>query len=551
MYKNTSGFTIIELLVVIAVIGILSTISLLSFNRFQANSRDSQRSSSATIISEALEKYYDQNGEYPSCNSMTGAGTAVAATLDGVDQKALVAPRAAAIETNSIDFCATLAPSVATDSFAYVGDGSAACTTTSCLLYTLQYKEEGTGNIISLNSRRTTDIATSTNVTDLAVSSINFTQINLTWTTVPNASSYAVERSTSAGFSVPANITALPSSSTNSSTSTGLTAGTQYWYRVAPIGAGTQGSWSNIATTTTPELSTPNCTATANGVNQIVVTWTAVSLATSYTLQFDNNSGFTSATIVNSLPTTPLSYTISGLTAGTTRFVQVRAAATGDIGEYCAFQSATTPVPAPTCLSATTNSTTQITASWAACPVAVAQTYTLQYDDNSGFATPTSITGLVTTSRAVTGLTEGKTYWFRVYALVGTTSSTASPSASATTAITAPTGVSISSFVPQPNLLRRFDAGDWIVTPGPTNWYYASGTAGGSCAAGTTREMYFSSHYDSPITTRGPTGWGAAAIKYDIQPVSGSGIRFIVYVRCVGTNATSGIVSATSGYSFN
>lgn len=145
MHKNTSGFTIVELLVVIAVIGILSTISVLSFNHFQANSRDSQRSSSVVIIAEALEKYYDANGEYPSCNSMTSAGNSVASILGGVDQKALVAPRAIAAKTNSIDFCTSLAPGVTTDSFAYVGDGSAECTTTSCLSYTLQYKEEATG----------------------------------------------------------------------------------------------------------------------------------------------------------------------------------------------------------------------------------------------------------------------------------------------------------------------------------------------------------------------------------------------------------------------
>ena len=633
MHRNTSGFTIIELLVVIAVVGILSTISLLSFTRYQADSRDTQRSSSATIIAEALEKYYDQNGEYPSCNTMTNTATVVSSALGGVDPKVLVAPQADTGQTNSIDLCTTLTAGVTTDSFAYVGDGSAACNTTSCFSYTLQYREESTGDIVSLESRRITNIATS-NTTTLAASSISASQINLSWDVIENANSYELVRATNAGFTTGVTTT-YPTS--NSENVTGLSASTQYWFRVRGVSTGGNSAWSNDVNAFTRPAVPANPGASTTSSTSITVSWTNVTGATSYRVQRSTTPGFDSgttgsvsgiagtphvqtglqqgtqywfrvyasnsagegaaSTIVNATTTLPAptglattpsnnsinfswgavtnataydveystspsfspllgsfnnltgtSQNITGLSVGTLYYIRVEAKNAVTTSAF-ASTSDTTIVPAPTCLTATTNSTTQITASWAACPVGVADTYTLQYDDNSGFTTPTSITGLTTTSRAVTGLTQGRTHWFRVYALVGAASSAASPTANATTTISAPTGVSVGSVIS--GAVRRFDAGDWIITPDPTNWYYAYGTAGGTCPAGSTRQMYFSSNYNSPTTTRGPTGWGTASTKYDIQPTSGYGIRFTVYVRCVGTNATSGTVSSTSGYAYN
>ena len=70
MRESKSGFTIVELLVVMVIIGILTALGVLSYSKIQASTRDYQRSSKITIIAESLEKYYDQNGEYPSCTAM-------------------------------------------------------------------------------------------------------------------------------------------------------------------------------------------------------------------------------------------------------------------------------------------------------------------------------------------------------------------------------------------------------------------------------------------------------------------------------------------------
>lgn len=61
------AFTLIELMVVISVIAILATIALFGFGKAQSAARDVQRAQSMNGIQAALERYYGDNGGYPSC----------------------------------------------------------------------------------------------------------------------------------------------------------------------------------------------------------------------------------------------------------------------------------------------------------------------------------------------------------------------------------------------------------------------------------------------------------------------------------------------------
>lgn len=138
------GFTLLELIVVIVIIGILATIGIVSFSVIQSGVRNSQRSSRITIIGEALEKYYEKNGEYPSCAALTAdISTVTTNTLIGLDPNVLSAPNAAS-GTNSIT-CDDISGSTGSNVYAYLvgGDG-----------WTLKYKEEGSGSTIPLESRR-------------------------------------------------------------------------------------------------------------------------------------------------------------------------------------------------------------------------------------------------------------------------------------------------------------------------------------------------------------------------------------------------------------
>lgn len=65
--------------------------------------------------------------------------------------------------------------------------------------------------------------------TTLMLNAVSSTQINATWTAVSNATNYALERSTTADFASP---TTVYSGTALTFSNTGLTAGTQYYYRV-------------------------------------------------------------------------------------------------------------------------------------------------------------------------------------------------------------------------------------------------------------------------------------------------------------------------------
>ncbi len=330
MYEPKSrlpkGFTLVELVVVIAVIGILAGISIVGFSRYQADTRDARRSSSVISITEALEKYYDVNGEYPSCSALSATGTNVSqATLKGINQSTLIAPQASSSDTNSIKCTSSgsILTSSGIDFFEYQGDGSPDCNGSgSCLQFTLKYKDEGSGTIKTISSRRNTDIVTSGATSITSITAIDFSQVNLSWSSVANASTYTIQRATNAGFTT--NLASATTAST-STTITGLSYGTLYYFRVAPNSQVGQGVWSAASSTTTWSLSTPVGTATPNSSSQITFTWPAVTHAASYSVQLASDSGFTSI-LYSGAPTTSGSLVSTGLTPGTPYYLRIIAA---------------------------------------------------------------------------------------------------------------------------------------------------------------------------------------------------------------------------------
>lgn len=64
------GFTIVELIIVIVIISIMASIAFVGYNLVQISTNDTHREADVTAIMNALETYYNKNGEYPANDSL-------------------------------------------------------------------------------------------------------------------------------------------------------------------------------------------------------------------------------------------------------------------------------------------------------------------------------------------------------------------------------------------------------------------------------------------------------------------------------------------------
>lgn len=435
--KGRRGFTLVELIVVIAVIAILATLATLGLSRYLAEGRDTRRAANVATVAEALEKYYDQNGEYPACDAITSDAANVAGNvLKGIDQSALATPGAGSPSPNSIKCGVPLSVS-GNDFYEYVGDGSPDCNSNgSCLAFTLRYKSELDNTVKEVQSRRQQDIASSGKPV-LTLDDVNITSVELSWTKVANASQYTVQRASNASFT--SGLVQYPTSTTNY-TINGLSSGTTYYFRVAAANGPHTGQWSDPVSDTTLTLGKPTINgSTMNSTTQLTLTWSSVAGATSYTIQRATNSAFTTG-VVNTNGIVSTSNAQSGLTTGTLYYFRVQAVAGSVTSAWSnVYQGGTTQVPSGVAASGATCG--GATVSWNASTGATS--YQVQYSTSSSFTSPTTVT-TSSTSVSPSGLPQNTTIYFRVYALLGQSKTAASSTASTLVSICSPANNTIS-----------------------------------------------------------------------------------------------------------
>ena len=294
--------------------------------------------------------------------------------------------------------------------------------------------------------------ATPSALTSLTASS---SQINLSWSdNSANETSFRIEvssTSASAGFA----LLTTTAANVTSYTSTGLTASTQYWYRVRAANTTGDSAWSTVATaiTNAPASTAPTApsalTALTASSSQINLSWSDNSAnETSFRIERSITSASAGFALLTTTGANVTSYSSTGLSASTQYWYRVRAAnAIGD-SAWCTVATATTSAPAPTAPTAPSglNASANYNASFGTWSVNLtwtdnASNETAYLLERSSISATTNFSLLAELSANVTtysntNVLSGTQYWYRVrcsnsggfsaYSTVATATTTAS-----------------------------------------------------------------------------------------------------------------------------
>jgi hypothetical protein len=238
----------------------------------------------------------------------------------------------------------------------------------------------------------------------------------VSWSSESTATSYTLEEDDNSGFSSPSVVyTGSGTSKLISGKGNGI-----YYYRVKASNSGGDSPWSNIidiivdipTAPSTPTLYDPGST---DDDGSYTVSWSTSTGATSYTLEEDDNSGFSSPTVVYSGSGT--SNLISGKDDGTFYY---RVKAFNSYGEsdwsniVDIIVDIPTPPSTPTLIDpGSTDDDGSYSITWSS--ESGATSYTLEEDDNSVFSSPTVVYTGSGTSNLISGKDDG-TFYYRVKA---------------------------------------------------------------------------------------------------------------------------------------
>jgi phosphodiesterase/alkaline phosphatase D-like protein len=263
----------------------------------------------------------------------------------------------------------------------------------------------------------------------VAASGVFSTSFTARWTTVAGATTYRLDVATD---NFPNYVSTYQDRLVSDTTQlvTGLTAGTTYTYRVRAVNAA--GTSANSDTISVVTVAAAPSVVAASGVfsTSFTARWTAVTGATSYQLDVSTNTTFTSMVLgYNNLEVNVgASKSVSGLSAGTSYSYRVRAVnAAGTSANSNTISLLTVPA-APSAVAATIISSSGFTANWST--ASGASSYRLDVSSDNFASNVTNYQDLTVggTSQAVTGLSAGTNYSYRVSAVnTGGTGASSNP----------------------------------------------------------------------------------------------------------------------------
>jgi fibronectin type 3 domain-containing protein len=240
------------------------------------------------------------------------------------------------------------------------------------------------------------------------------TQVALSWTEVSDATGYSIYRGTNIGgenlqqHNVPA----------PTFEDSGLRDGTTYYYKVTAINRSGESARSVEASVTTKAPTPMNLQATAAD-SRIILNWSASATATNYRVYRDTLGGVGGAT---NFWVRGSSFTDTGLVNGTSYFYELGAINVDGENYHSVSTASATPAPA-SFSEAPAGVPAEFTASAGNCviflrwlPVSNASTYNL-YRGAGSHTEMLWQTGIVTTTFADRGLTNGANYFYQIRAV--------------------------------------------------------------------------------------------------------------------------------------
>ena len=243
----------------------------------------------------------------------------------------------------------------------------------------------------------------------LTASFVQTTNITLNWTAVPGAVGYAIYRATSAAGP----FMFLQTITETTYTDYGLSTNIIYYYRVTAVNAA---GISAYATDSVNSQQVAPTSLAAVGTNaQVILTWSATTGATSYTVKRGTSPGNETNTVITGYAGT--SYTNASLINGTTYYYIVTATGAGGTSGNSPEASATASASGNGTWIASTGGNWSNGANWSGDLLAYGSGYTADF---STLSLATDATVILDSARTVSGLKFGDTAASHNWFLTGT-----------------------------------------------------------------------------------------------------------------------------------